>query len=203
MARAPGSPSRTRPASCGPPSAPPRGAALRRRQPASVLARNEGSVLPLDPRSLRRVAVIGPNAVVPRTLGGGSATVFPPYRACPLDGLRAALGRDVTVSYSSGVRSHTRIPRARPALLRLPGRTGPGTLVEFVADDGTVLGTERRVGGFYTWRSLPEGVRSARLASVRVTTAVRAVASGPHVIGCSGHGRFRLTLMASSRSTPT
>jgi beta-glucosidase-like glycosyl hydrolase len=48
-----------------------------------VLARNEGSVLPLDPRSLRRVAVIGPNAVVPRTLGGGSATVFPPYRACP------------------------------------------------------------------------------------------------------------------------
>jgi beta-glucosidase len=159
-----------------------------------VLARNEGSVLPLDPRSLRRVAVIGPNAVVPRTLGGGSATVFPPYRACPLDGLRAALGRDVTVSYSPGVRIHTRIPRARPALLRLPGRTGPGTLVEFVADDGTVLGTERRVGGFYTWRSLPEGVRSARLASVRVTTAVRAVASGPHVIGCSGHGRFRLTL---------
>jgi beta-glucosidase len=159
-----------------------------------VLARNEGSVLPLDPRSLRRVAVIGPNAVVPRTLGGGSATVFPPYRACPLDGLRAALGRDVTVSYSPGVRSHTRIPRARPALLRLPGRTGPGALVEFVADDGTVLDTEHRVGGFYTWRSLPEGVRSDRLALVRVTTAVRAVASGPHVIGCSGHGRFRLTL---------
>ena len=44
-----------------------------------VLARNENSLPPLDPRSLRRVAVLGPNAAAPRTLGGGSATVFPPY----------------------------------------------------------------------------------------------------------------------------
>ena len=82
-----------------------------------VLARNEHSLLPLDPRSLRRVAVLGPNAAVPRTLGGGSATVFPPYRVSPLDGLRAALEPGVTVDYSPGVRSHTRIPlaRARPA----------------------------------------------------------------------------------------
>ena len=90
-----------------------------------MLARNEGSVLPLDPRSLRRVAVIGPNAVVPRTLGGGSATVFPPYRACPLDGLRAALGRDVTVSYSPGVRSHTRIPAPGPRCCDFPAAPGP------------------------------------------------------------------------------
>jgi beta-glucosidase len=49
-----------------------------------VLARNENSLLPLDSRSLRRVAVLGPNAAAPRTLGGGSATVFPPYRVSPL-----------------------------------------------------------------------------------------------------------------------
>jgi beta-glucosidase len=29
---------------------------------------------------------------------------------------------------------------------------------------------------------------------VRVTTSIRALTSGAHVIGCSGHGRFRLTL---------
>jgi beta-glucosidase len=158
-----------------------------------VLARNQDSLLPLDPRSLRRVAVLGPNAAVPRTLGGGSATVFPPYRVGAVDGLRAALGPGVTIDYSPGVRSHTRIPLARPELLRLPGNAGPGALVEFVADDGAVLDTEHRAGGFCTWRSLPEAVKAARLAAVRVTTTVRAVTSGTHVIGCSGHGRFRLT----------
>ena len=72
-----------------------------------VLARNERSsaspggrpdqavpLLPFDRSGLGRVAVIGPNAEVARTLGGGSATVFPPYTVSPLDGLRAA-GLDV------------------------------------------------------------------------------------------------------------
>jgi len=169
--------------------------ALRSTAAASfVLARNEDSLLPLNPRPLRRVAVLGPNAAVPRTLGGGSATVFPPYRVSPLDGLRTALEPDVIVGYSPGVRSHTRVPLAPRALLHLPGSTGPGVLVEFVAEDGTVLDTEHRAGGFCTWRTLPEAVRSAHLAAVRVTTTVRASTSGTHVIGCFGHGRFRLTL---------
>lgn len=159
-----------------------------------VLARNQDSLLPLNPRSLRRVAVLGPNAAMPRTLGGGSATVFPPYRVSAVDGLRAARGPDVTIDYSPGVSSHTRIPLARPELLHLPESTEPGVLVEFVADDGTVLATEHRAGGSCTWRSLPETVRSARLAALRVTTTVRALTSGTHLIGCSGHGRFRLTL---------
>src|SRR4029078_13511051 len=52
-----------------------------------VLARNHGSLLPLEASSLRTVAVIGPNAAVARTLGGGSATVFPTYTVSPLQGL--------------------------------------------------------------------------------------------------------------------
>lgn len=159
-----------------------------------VLARNERDLLPLDQRSLRRVAVVGPNAATPRTLGGGSATVFPPYRVSPLDGLRAALAADVDIDYSPGVRSHTRIPLARPALLHLPGSTEPGTLVEFIAEDGTVLHAEHRFGAFYTWRVLPETIQAARLGTVRVTTSVRAPAAGRYLIGCSGHGRFALTL---------
>ena len=159
-----------------------------------VLARNEHSLLPLDRRALRRVAVIGPNAAMPRTLGGGSATVFPAYRVSPLDGLSAALAPDVTIGYSPGVRSHTRIPLARPSLLYLPGGAEPGTLVEFVAEGGTVLHTEHRLGGFYIWRSLPEAARDVPFAAVRVTTTLRAPAAGTYLIGCSGHGRFRLTL---------
>ena len=59
---------------------------------------------------LRTVAVLGPNAAVARTLGGGSATVFPPYTVSPLDGLRAAL--DAEVTYAPGVRAYTRLPVA-------------------------------------------------------------------------------------------
>jgi beta-glucosidase len=159
-----------------------------------VLVRNERSLLPLDPQDLRRVAVIGLNAAIPRTLGGGSATVFPPYSVSPLEGLRAALAPEVLVSYSPGVRTNTRIPLARPALLHLRGSTEPGTMVEFVDATGSVLHAEHRLGGLYLWRTLPEAVTPAELASVRVTTAVRAQTSGRHIIGCSGHGRFRITL---------
>jgi beta-glucosidase len=159
-----------------------------------VLARNERSLLPLDRRALRRVAVIGPNAAMPRTLGGGSATVFPPYIVSPLDGLSAALGPDMTISHSPGVRSRIRIPLARLGLLTLPGSTEPGALVEFVTKDGTVLHAENRAGAFYTWRTLPESVPVAELAAIRVTTTVRAQEAGTYRIGCSGDGRFRLVL---------
>ena len=159
-----------------------------------VLARNERSLLPLDLWSLQRVAVLGPNAAVARTLGGGSATVFPPYCVSPLEGLRAALGPDVALDYSPGVRSHTRIPLVQPALLHRPGSTDPGTMVEFVDAGGSVLHAERRLGGFYAWRMLPEDVQRAHLATVRVATAVRAQTAGRYIIGCSGHGRFRMIL---------
>src|SRR3954454_21150883 len=73
-----------------------------------VLARNEPAapgarpLLPLDAGELRSVAVLGPNAVVARTLGGGSATVFPPYTVSPLAGLHSALGPDVTIRHGLG-----------------------------------------------------------------------------------------------------
>ena len=83
-----------------------------------VLARNH-DLLPLSRSSLRRVAVIGPNAEVARTLGGGSATVFPPYTVSPLEGLRAA-GLDV--AFAPGTLGHLRTSAARaPWLLRPDG----------------------------------------------------------------------------------
>lgn len=160
-----------------------------------VLVRNERSLLPFDPGSLRRVAVIGPNAAAPRTLGGGSATVFPASTVSPLDGVRAALEGKAAVDYSPGLRSRSRIPLARPGVMFLPGDSGEhGTLVEFLAEDGTVLHAEHRTGAFYTWRTLPREVPAARLAAIRVATALRAPSPGAYRVGCSGDGRFRLTL---------
>jgi beta-glucosidase len=114
-----------------------------------VLAGNAG-LLPLDRSGLGRVAVIGPNAEVARTLGGGSATVFPPYTISPLDGLRAA-GLDV--AFAPGAVAHLRTSAARAPWLLRPDGTGPGTEVRFFAPSGD---SERRAP-----RSRSPGSRSA------------------------------------------
>src|ERR1700751_872020 len=89
-----------------------------------VLARNERSLLPLDRSGLGRVALIGPNAEIARTLGGGSAPVYPPYTVSPLDGLRAA-GLDVVLA--PGTLGHLRPAPARaPWLLRPDSPDLPG-----------------------------------------------------------------------------
>ncbi len=68
-----------------------------------VLLKNEGSLLPLDGRRTRSVAVIGPSAAVARTGGGGSSLVRPKYAVTPFDGIKEAAGGRVLVSYAMGV----------------------------------------------------------------------------------------------------
>ncbi|MFD3585291.1 beta-glucosidase [Streptomyces sp. NPDC058683] len=160
-----------------------------------VLARNEDAVLPLDRAALSRVAVLGPNAAVARTLGGGSATVFPPYTVSPLDGIRVALGDGVEVTHAIGVTPQTRTPIADPSYLRHPDGSGEGTEVRFLAADGTVLGSERRAGAAYTWMgSYGAGVPIGQVARVEVHTVIRASDAGRYAIGGSGIGRFRLSV---------
>lgn len=67
-----------------------------------VLLRNEGQVLPLDPRNLRRLAVIGPLAAVANLGDGGSSNVHPPRVVTPLEGIRAVLPA-VEVVHDEGV----------------------------------------------------------------------------------------------------
>ena len=160
-----------------------------------VLARNRDELLPLDRSVLRSVAVLGPNAAVARTLGGGSATVFPPYTVSPLHGLRAALGSEVELVHSPGVRSHTRIPPAAAGWLRAPDGADGAVQADFLAADGTVLGTEQRLGGTYAWEDpLVEGVPAVDVAAIEIRARIRTDAPGEYVVGCSGLGRFRLTI---------
>jgi len=143
-----------------------------------VLARNDGT-LPLE--GVRRVAVLGPSAAAARTLGGGSATVFPPYTVSPLDGLRAA---GLEVRHAAGVRAHTRIPAATPELLPA------GVHVRFLDAGGDELGSEHRHGAAFTWLgTLPAGT-----AAIELRATLRPLKAGEHVVGATGVGRHRLTL---------
>ena len=161
-----------------------------------VLARNQRSLLPLSRSGLGRVAVIGPNAEVARTLGGGSATVFPPYTISPLEGLRAA-GLDV--AFAPGTLGHLRTSAARvPWLLRPdgpddPGESGPGAEVRFFSPSGELAGSEQRDGAVFRWMNGfgPAGAPD-EIARLEISCAIKATEAGVYQLGVSGLGQFRL-----------
>ena len=64
-----------------------------------TLLKNDGGLLPLDPSSIKSIAVIGPNA--DRSLLGGYSGK-PKYDVTVLDGIRARVGDSMEVSYSEG-----------------------------------------------------------------------------------------------------
>ncbi len=68
-----------------------------------VLLKNEGSILPLNLNKIKTLAVIGPNADIARTGGGGSSMVDPVFSISPLKGLKDALGIKVKINFAQGV----------------------------------------------------------------------------------------------------
>ena len=68
-----------------------------------VLLKNAGALLPLDAKKIHSIAVIGPNAGVARTGGGGSSLVRPKQAITPEEGIRGVAGADVKVTYALGV----------------------------------------------------------------------------------------------------
>ena len=162
-----------------------------------VLARNDG-ILPLSwsvstqaglSRPVR-IALIGPNAEVARTMGGGSATVHPPYTVAPLDGLRAA---GLHVTHAAGVYATTRVPAARAPWMLRPDRSGPGAEVRFYGESGELISSELRDGATFLWMNgygLPAGTEP--VARLEIHCVIRATVAGTYRVGVSGLGRYRL-----------
>jgi beta-glucosidase len=159
-----------------------------------VLIKNDGA-LPLESRSLTKVAVIGPNAATARTLGGGSATVFPSYVVSPLDGLRIALGDQVKIGYAVGVRSSERTEIASKDQLHLPDGSGPGIeVIFFDADDHELGRQQRQAGSMMWWGPVQEGLTAGEIDHLLLTTRLRMPESGRYLVGASGLGEFRLVI---------
>ena len=99
----------------------------------------EAPLLPLDPDSLRRVAVIGRLADL-RNLGdGGSSDVWAPEVVTPLEGLRAALpGVDVGFDDGTDVARAAALAGAAEVALVVVGYTK--------ADEGEFIGVDNSLG---------------------------------------------------------
>ncbi|WP_194898192.1 beta-glucosidase family protein [Catenulispora pinisilvae] len=161
---------------------------------AMVVLRNEqvgaDPLLPLDPGSVSRVAVIGPNAELLTAQGGGSAHVNPAHVISPLTALTEALGPMVTVDFAEGVVTQRLLPAITPQAATDPDTGHPGLRVDFIDPAGDVLGSEvRQASRFVFMGGLPAGT-----AGIRVRADVVIGQAGNHQFSVSGVGAFRLVI---------
>jgi beta-glucosidase len=161
---------------------------------AFTLLRNERDALPLDPGTIRSVAVIGPNALHPVTQGGGSATVPQVSVSTPAQALTEALAGRARVIVRPGCATWTIVPEPPRYALHDPVTGEPGVRIEFRAADGTLVSAEHRGATMFTWwEGLPAGIGQGH-GSIVLRTCYRPAQDGPHVIGAGGVGRLTLTV---------
>ena len=173
----------------------------------TVLLRNAGipssgrPALPISLDDLGSVAVVGPNAVIDRSMGGGSASLTPFGQRTLLDALTdrlAAQSPSTTVGYEPGVRIDRLTPIVRRGQLRTP--TGqPGLQLEYVNgrdwDGPTVVDTTAASSILRFFGTTPDEVDPSAFAA-RVTGSFVPEVDGPHVIGVVSTGP--VTMMATA-----
>jgi beta-glucosidase len=67
-----------------------------------VLLKNENNILPLKDNKIKTLAVIGENADITHSNGGGSAEIKALYEVTPLLGIKTRLGGQTEVKYAKG-----------------------------------------------------------------------------------------------------
>jgi beta-glucosidase len=87
-----------------------------------VLLKNEKNILPLQVASVKSIAVIGPNAEVLRSGGGGSSMVIPVWSETPLNGIKRTFP-NAAVSFAVGARLTGDVPAIEPQYFFLPNDT--------------------------------------------------------------------------------
>jgi beta-glucosidase len=165
--------------------------ALKAAREAMVLLKNDG-LLPLDPKKIKRVAVIGPNASsVPALLGNYNGTPSAPVTV--LAGLKAALEPlGVTVQYAHGVDYATRTEQWRPIphpwfraeYFANPSLTGE-PIAQRVERPLCLACVDHGPGG------LPKGVPDQGI-SARWNGEIQTTLAGEYQFRVRGRGGFRL-----------
>jgi beta-glucosidase len=179
---------------------------LLRRAVASsfVLLHNDGAALPLA--GIRRIALIGPNAVHPVIQGGGSARVIPAAAPSPAQALRDALGTGATVTTAPGCWTWQSVPEPPSGSVTDPLTGEPGVRLDFRTSGGEVSSSEHRTAtALAWWDGLPPGVGWGESGVIALHTIFRPPASGPYLLGAAGVGRLTITVdgaVAAEGETP-
>ena len=67
-----------------------------------VLLQNNANLLPINLSKVKRIAVIGENAIKMMTVGGGSSSLKVKYEVTPLEGLKKRIGKQAEIIYARG-----------------------------------------------------------------------------------------------------
>ncbi len=154
-----------------------------------VLLRNDG-ILPLAPGGLRSLALIGPNAELLETGGGGSASVAPFRYPSLVDELRSRLD-GVDLVHEPGCRLDRDVPTIDPRLL------GDGLRIDYFANPdlvGPPAATDPlSQGRFITIGDPAPGVAVGSF-SLRVRGTLTPDVTGPWELGLANTGVARILL---------
>ena len=160
-----------------------------------VLLKNEGS-LPLK-KNIKKLAVIGPNALEAQIIGGGSASLRPHYQIHPLEAVRERLGHETEILYSKGCHTHKYLPKINEELME----EKDGFLVEYFDGnqfDKNLILEERLTGSkFWVFEGFAKDVISKEERpdiSVRFSCTYKPDISGLHEFEIFGIGKCRLLI---------
>jgi len=160
-----------------------------------VLLKNEGS-LPLK-KNIKKLAVIGPNALEAQIIGGGSASLRPHYQIHPLEAVQERLGHETEILYSKGCHTHKYLPKINEELME----EKDGFLVEYFDGnqlDKNLILEERLTGSkFWVFEGFAKDVISKEERpdiSVRFSCAYKPDISGLHEFEIFGIGKCRLLI---------
>ncbi|MGW9207962.1 beta-glucosidase H [Embleya sp. NPDC055664] len=163
---------------------------------AMVLLANDGT-LPLDPSTLSRVALIGPNALRLSAQGGGSAHVNPSHVVSIPEGLRAALGNGVELTLTEGAFTHRALADLALDTAVDPETGEPGLRAEFLDVDGNLLSSEHRLGSsLMFW---PDNIPAGAVV-IRLRVTVTPTVSGTNILDVRGAGRFEVDIDGTTRT---
>lgn len=163
-----------------------------------VLLKNDNGLLPLAPKALRRVLVVGRNATERHCRGGSSAEGKPPHEITPLEGLRSALPgvEIVQVPFPAPKTSFGSLPDAillteNPSKTNDTGMRDAGWVWERFAN-GALSGTPAATG-FIRAPGLAKEEKGTSF-SMRWRTRFRAPESGRYTFGFTCDDGARLVL---------
>jgi beta-glucosidase len=153
----------------------------------AVLVSNDG-ILPLSSPP-RRIAVIGHNADIARSQGGGSATVLPEHVISPLEGVREAFP-DSQVDFAIGAVAQPGISDIALDQLHNPATGEPGVHLEFVDASGSTLFAEERYATSFVWFGGDAPILETRM--LQLTTRWTPPADAQVHLGFAAVGRVEI-----------
>jgi beta-glucosidase len=149
---------------------------------AAVLLKNDGDLLPLQPRAGERIAVIGRAATEAQIMGGGSATVNAHHRVAPLAALMARRP-DLRFSHHAGADLHRWVP-----VLQQPMAMEFFNSTDF---SGPVVHRQTSPGSEQLWIDTLDPAVDAGAFSVRARLRFVADSAGRHEFSLISAGRSR------------